>query len=253
MDPIKTEPDLEDEIPRFVTPSSSIPSSVETVDLTNDEYFGEFINFLENIRDHRKQTTKKRTRQLKHISDVISLQVVHLQLTSFYQDSYVCSLFGIDFKNVMVYGRVTPGTVKQENNTQIYKLDDGTGIVEVHYAHGLKRDLDNLIAVHSCEKILTTRTPLNEEQVPNDPQELAELKLLLTLVKSRCQQRLQYFPLGTRCFAVGRPFLNRYDRVSLYAYSMHADNNPVGKSAEVFWKTHLAQCYEQRYAPAIAE
>lgn len=272
--PIKTEPDLEEEIPRFVTPTSSIPSSVETVDLTNDEYFGEFKNFLANIRDHRKQTTKKRTRQLKHITDVISLQAVHLQLASFYQDSYVCSLFGIDFKNVMVYGRVTPGTVKQENNTQIYKLDDGTGIVEVHYAHGLKRDLgkfialnirfegfyidffnklDNLIAVNSCENILTTRTPLNEEQVPTDPQQLADLKLLLTLVKSRCQQRLQYFPLGTRCFAVGRPFLNRFDRVSIYAYSMHADNNPVGKSAEVFWKTHLAQCYEQRYARAIAE
>nr|XP_019528720.2 uncharacterized protein LOC109400679 [Aedes albopictus] len=247
---IKSEPDLEEEIPRFVASASGIPASVELVDLTNDEYFSEFRNFLDNIQDHRIQAAKKRTRQLKHVSDVMALQVAHIQLISFYQESYVCSLFGIDFRNVMVYGRIIPGTVKHENNTQIYKLDDGSGIVEVYYAHGLKRDIDNLTAVHSCENILTTRTPLNEEQVPKDAQQLANLKLLLALVKTRCQQRLQYFPLGTRCFAIGRPFMNRHDRVSLYAYSMHADGDGLvpGETAEIFWKTHLALCYEQKYA-----
>lgn len=246
-DRVKAEPDVEEEIPRFVASSSGIPASVELVDLTNDEFFSEFQNFLGNLKDHRSQASKKQSRQLKHVSDVIALQVAHIQLISFYQEMYVSSLFGIDFRNVMIYGRIIPGTVKHENNTQIYKLDDGSGVVEVFYAHGLKRDLDNLTAVHTCENILTTRTPLNEEQVPKDPQQLADLKLLLGLVKSRCQQRLQYFPLGTRCFAIGRPFMNRHDRVSIYAHSMCADDDRSGRSAEIFWKTHLALCYEQRY------
>ncbi|XP_062542983.1 uncharacterized protein LOC134210752 [Armigeres subalbatus] len=245
---IKTEPNLEQEETQTIATTSGIPGSVELVDLTNDEYFDEFKNFLANIADHRKQATSKRNRQVKHVTEVMALQVVHLQRISFYQESYVCSLFGIDFRNVMIYGRITPGRVKHENNTQVYKLDDGSGVVEVHYAHGLKRDLDNLTAVNSCENTLQTRTPLNEDQVPKDPQQLADLKLLLGLVKTRCQQRLQYFPLGTRCFAIGRPFMNRSDRVSIYAYSMHADNDTVGRSTEIFWKTHLALCYEQKYA-----
>lgn len=114
-DRVKAEPDVEEEIPRFVASSSGIPASVE------------------------------RTRQLKHVSDVIALQVAHIQLISFYQEMYVSSLFGIDFRNVMIYGRIIPGTVKHENNTQIYKLDDGSGVVEVFYAHGLKRDLGKIL------------------------------------------------------------------------------------------------------------
>ncbi|XP_055533799.1 uncharacterized protein LOC129723544 [Wyeomyia smithii] len=253
LDQIKTElDDVEQQIPRHlmqrdVTPNVSF--AMDTVDLTNDEYICEFENFLRGIQDHRKQ--KRVLRQQKHIEDVIPLQIIHMNLVNFYQEAYVGSLFGIDFKNVMIYGRISPGVVRQENNTHIYKLDDGSGIVDVHYAHGLVRDVENLISANKCEDILKTRSPLNEEQVPEKSEDKEDLKLLLSLVKSRCQQRLEYFTLGTRCFVIGRPFLNRWDRVSVYAYSMHADHNTPGRSAEVFWKTHLALCYEQRYAPAL--
>lgn len=258
VDSIKTEPgndsDLEDRIQRHLLQREIAPNvcvSVDTVDLTRDEYISEFENFLGNIREHRKQQNEKTiARQLKRIEDVIALQVAHLQLISFYQEAYVGTLFGINFKKVMIYGRITPGAVRQENNIQVYKLDDGSGTVDVHYPHGLPKDVENLVSVNKCEDILTTRSPLNEEQVPANPEHKDDLKLLLALVKSRCQQRLEYFTLGTRCFVIGRPFLNRGDRVSIYAYSMHADNTP-GESAEVFWKTHLALCYEQRYGHTI--
>lgn len=276
---IKKEPkdnsDLEQHIQRHLVQrdvAANISVSVDTVDLTRDEYFNEFESFLSCIQEYRKPRNEKTIfRQLKHVEEVIAVQVIHLQLISFYQEAYIGTLFGINFKNVMVYGRLSPGVVRQENNTQIYKLDDGSGTVDVHYAHGLPKDvgkilnlknqfyqvissiisIENLVSVNKCEDILTTSSPLNEEQVPENLEENEDLKLLLALVKDRCQQRLEYFTLGSRCFVIGRPFVNRWDRVSIYAYSMHADTNAPGKSAEVFWKTHLAICYEQRYAPAL--
>ncbi|XP_053683496.1 uncharacterized protein LOC128733750 isoform X2 [Sabethes cyaneus] len=256
---IKKEPrddtDLEQRIPRHLVQrdiAANISVSVNTIDLTRDEYFNEFESFLNSIQDYRKPRKDKRIfRQLKHVEEVLALQTVHLQLISFYQEAYIGTLFGINFKNVMIYGRIIPGAVRQENNTQIYKLDDGSGTVDVHYAHGLPKDVENLVSINKCEDILATRSPLNEEQVPDSTEEKEHLKLLLALVKNRCQQRLEYFTLGTRCFVIGRPFLNRWDRVSIYAYTMHADADAPEKSAEVFWKTHLAICYEQRYAPAL--
>uniref|UniRef100_A0A8D8N912 (northern house mosquito) hypothetical protein n=1 Tax=Culex pipiens TaxID=7175 RepID=A0A8D8N912_CULPI len=256
---IKTEPedDLEQAIPRSVVQTRSAPNlatAVDIVDLTKDEFFCEFHHFLGNVQDLRQRQQKAGAQQRRRfqpgqITDVMALQVAHLQLVSFYQEAYVCSLFGVNFKNVMVYGRVSPGSVRQENNTHIYRLDDGTGTVEVHYPHGLQRDLDNLLTVRCCEDTLQSGgTPLNDDQIPKDPQARADLQLLIDMVKSRCQQRLRYFRLGDHCFAVGRPFQNRTDRVSLYAHSMHADRGPV---TELFWKTHLARLYEEKYAKAI--
>ncbi|XP_058835474.1 uncharacterized protein LOC131692440 [Topomyia yanbarensis] len=250
------EPDLEHDIPRFLVQTSAapnIPTTVEIVDLTNDEFISEFRHFLSNVQYSRKQGNKKVIRQKELVVELISLQVVHLQLISFYQEAYVGTLFGIDFRSVIVYGRVTPGPVKQHNNTHIYKLDDGSGTVEVYYAHALPRDVDKLTDVNKCEDILKTRNPLNDEQVPENPDHKADLKLLLSLVKSHCQRRLEYFQLGTRCFVIGRPFLNRFDQVSIYAHSMYADGDKDGKSAEVFWKTHLALCYEREYSAACRQ
>ncbi|XP_055621423.1 uncharacterized protein LOC129765294 [Toxorhynchites rutilus septentrionalis] len=255
MDHIKAEncsqpqADWEADIHQFAIQKDSVPKSVEIVDLTNDEYLSEYEAFLKNIKAHRKPNPNKRS--LKNVVEIVPLQVAHLQLINLHQDAYVGTVFGMDFKNVMVYGRITPGPVRHENNTHIYNLDDGTGVVSVHYSHGLPRDIDNLTAVHRCEDILTNPTPLNEEQVPADQNRRTDLKLLLELVKTRCRQRLEYFRLGDRCFAIGRPFLDRFDRVAIYAYSLHSDNDSAGHSAEIFWKTHLALCYEQKYGPAV--
>ncbi|XP_055609010.1 uncharacterized protein LOC129756219 [Uranotaenia lowii] len=259
---VKQEPmDLEQAIPRFCVASGSgadeIPTRVETIDLTKEEFLTEFMNFVEAIQVHRKTRTSLRSicrQRAQKVEEFLPLQVVHIQLITFYQEAYVCSLFGLDFKKIMIYGRVIPGTVRQENNTHIYRLDDGTGSVEVHYPHGLKRDLDNMAAVNSCENILNSRTALNEDQVPDDPEQLADLKQLLSLIKTRCKKQVEYFPLGSHCFIIGRPFLNRTDRVSIFAYSMHADDSTIGgPTTELFWKTHLAQCYERRYMSEVSK
>ncbi|XP_058461998.1 uncharacterized protein LOC131436994 [Malaya genurostris] len=244
-----TESDIEQNIPRYLV-QPDVPN-IETIDLTNDEFTSEFENFLCNIPNHRKQSQKQFNRNKKPVTELITLQVAHVHLIDFYQDVQLATLFGIDFKNVMVYGRIIPKKVKEHNNTHIYQLDDGSGTVEVHFAHGLPKDLDNLIKVSNCEDILKTGTPLNEDKVPENPDHKAALKLLLGLVKTRCQRRLEGFKLGSRCFAIGRPFINWSDQVSIYAHSMYADEDKGGKSAEVFWKTHLATCYEREYSASL--
>lgn len=253
---IKNEPsdDIEQAIQRHLVQTDNQDGCcIDFVDLSNDEYFSEFQNFVAGIRDHRQKSTadlRKCTRQRgNRAKEVMSLQVTHLQRADFHQDSYLCSLFGIDFKSVMVYGRVTPGSIREANNTRVYCLDDGTGTVEVHYAHGMKKDVDNLTAVNKCESILSSRTPLNEEEVPEDPKQKSELALLLRLIKERCQKQLRYFALGTHCFAIGRLFLNRSDKVSVYAYSMYADQDSTDRTSEILWKTYLAKCYEEQYLP----
>ncbi|KFB48718.1 AGAP007219-PA-like protein [Anopheles sinensis] len=141
-EPIDLENDIEHSIPTFVVkpPTTLLESSVEVIDLTDEEFLNEFKSFLTTLperradKDARKNTTKAKSKTSQRTQ---CMPIDYLEYVCFQQDSFICELFDFTFTNAMLYGRVTAETVKDD--MVIYRLDDGTGAVDVFYRAGNKK------------------------------------------------------------------------------------------------------------------
>ncbi|XP_058121199.1 uncharacterized protein LOC131294617 [Anopheles ziemanni] len=246
-EPIDKENDIEHAIPTFVLkpPTSLLESSVEVIDLTEEQFLNEFKSFLTTLperrvdKDARKNTTKAKSKASQRTQ---CMPIDYLEHVCFQQDTFICELFDFTFTNVMLYGRVTAETVKDD--VVIYRLDDGTGAVDIFYRPGNKKYSDNLTKLEYCDDLLRRKnTPFNEESVPESAELRKHLRLLIQIAKAQCTKRLNRIKLGTLCFVAGNPFMGREDKVCVFAHSMFPDDE-LGRSCELFWKTHLLNIYE---------
>ncbi|XP_050073046.1 uncharacterized protein LOC126561144 [Anopheles maculipalpis] len=245
---LPTDNDVEDLLPTFkVVPRNKIlHEQVEVIDLTEDHFMNEFKSFLTTIGERRQDIDAKRNEtktKLKSVIKTLSVSIDFLSQVHVYQDSFLCELFRVNFRNAMVYGRLTAETFRE--NVTIYQIDDGTAKIDVFFRPSSnKKMLDNLNKLLLCEDALQRkRPPLNEDSIPDSVELRKQLKLLVSIAKARCQTQLTRFKLRTQCFAIGRPFLGREGNIAMYAESILPDDE-FGDTCELFWKCYLLAMYE---------
>uniref|UniRef100_A0A182WJR3 Uncharacterized protein n=1 Tax=Anopheles minimus TaxID=112268 RepID=A0A182WJR3_9DIPT len=239
--------DIEESLPVFKVLSNSklLQTSIEVVDLTQDDFVKEFKSFLNNLTDQRRDidtrrcSTKAKHKKVKHILCVPALLLDHVRI---HQDSFIFELFRLNFTNIMLYGKLTSETFRDD--VKIYQIDDGTAMVDVYYRPSNKTMLDNLNKLNCCEETLRRKpSPLNEESVPESLELRRHLKLLISIAKEQCHMHLANLKLRTQCFAIGHPFTNIQGKASVFAETILPDTE-VGNSCELFWKSYLLSQFE---------
>ncbi|XP_058066002.1 uncharacterized protein LOC131215628 [Anopheles bellator] len=249
---IKTEPGESENDAESVLPTLEIGSlrqlldrEVEVIDLTEDDYLKEFQTFLSTLAERRSDiearsaTTKLKSKKVRY---VLGVAVEYLEEICFHQDSSICELFDLQFKNLLMYGRLVE-QIQKEDMT-IYSLDDGTGRVAVYYKHTHEKEKGILSKLDYLEHVLRdANQPLNDEGVPESVELRNHLKTIIEMTKANCLRRMNHPALETRCFVLGVPFIRHDDTVAIYAFSLLPELER-GKSSELFWKSYLISFYE---------
>ncbi|XP_052873732.1 uncharacterized protein LOC128279051 [Anopheles cruzii] len=258
---IKTEPsesenDVESVLPTFEIGSLQqlLDREVEVIDLTEDEYMKEFQTFLSTLAERRidiearSATTKLKSKKIRY---VLGVAVEYLEEICFHQDASIGELFDLQFKNLLMYGRLVEQL--QKDDMTIYNLDDGTGRVAVYYKHKHEKEKGILSKLDYLEHVLRdANQPLNDEGVPESAELRDHLKTIIEMTKANCLRRMHHPALGTRCFVLGVPFIRHDDTVAIYAFSLLPELER-GKSSELFWKSYLISFYEPYFVDEESE
>ncbi|XP_052895776.1 uncharacterized protein LOC128302965 [Anopheles moucheti] len=241
------EDDIEDMLPvhKVLAKSKLLQTSVEVIDITENEYENEFKGFLNTLSDRRhdidarRTGTKAKSKSVKHVLCVPAHFMSHVRI---HQDTFICELFRMNFTNAMLYGTLTSQHFKDD--VTIYQLDDGTAKVDVHYRSSNNKMLDHLNKLTCCEETLRRKpSPLNEESIPASVELRRHLRLLISIAKAQCHKQLARLELRTQCFVIGRPFTGIEGKVCVFAQTILPDNE-VNNSCELFWKSYLLAVYE---------
>uniref|UniRef100_A0A182N913 OB domain-containing protein n=1 Tax=Anopheles dirus TaxID=7168 RepID=A0A182N913_9DIPT len=250
---IKSEPpddangDVESQLPVYtvLSENAKLHASVEVVDLTEDEYMKQFKSFLATLPERRMdiENRKAGTNAVsKTVVFILSAPASYLPCVRMQQDAFICELWRIKFKNIMLCGRITAVTFKDDVN--IYELDDGTGRVNVYHRQANNKFLDVLNKQAILEDLMRRKpSPLNDESIPDSAKLRSQLRLLLDIIKDRCRRLLARPSLRTRYFVIGQTFAGMDGKVNVFAHNMYEDAEQ-SVSCELFWKTHLLSIYE---------
>ncbi|XP_049540838.1 uncharacterized protein LOC125954499 [Anopheles darlingi] len=222
---------------------------IEVIDLTNEET--EFRTFVQTLPRPRlvpvKHSAPGPSSAVSCSTGVIRIYALavpmdYIRKIKLYQDFTGGELFNKQFKLLMVYGRLTQQRVK-DDSTVVYKLDDGTGQVNVMFRKTKRKIIDTLNKLSQCEEILLRREKSANNTEGEYPDSLhASLKAIMAMARANCARQINQPPLGTRCFATGFPFQSFNGDITVFAHSFVADSEG-GKSMELFWKSYLLSLY----------
>ncbi|XP_053674740.1 uncharacterized protein LOC128725046 [Anopheles nili] len=232
-------------VPNVISSKPIAFEAMEIIDLTNDEYVAEFksINTLREGRtDKQYDKSCKTNSKLKNVKFIHAAPLCYLSKVIFHQDTSMPELFGIKFKNIMLYGKLTKINILKDFT--VYELDDGTASHSVFYRPTGNKYLDYLNKLNNCEDLLRSEPlPQNEESTINSKELRSHLSLLIRIAKFHCSKRLAEFKLGQLCFVSGRLFVSQDGQVNISAWSIFPDGEHIN-SCELLWKSYLISQYQ---------
>ncbi|XP_050093840.1 uncharacterized protein LOC126576576 [Anopheles aquasalis] len=174
----------------------------------------------------------------------LAVPVDYIQINQLYEDFAGGELFKMRFIQLMIYGRLTQKRMK-DDSTFIFRLDDGTGQVNVMFRNTNKKIIDTLNKLSQCEELMLRKEKSANNSEVGYPAALHEpLKTIMAMARANFSIRNSQPPLGRECFAVGFPYQSINGGVTSFAHPVVADTED--KSMDLCWKSYLLEITQVR-------
>ncbi|XP_050094125.1 uncharacterized protein LOC126576866 [Anopheles aquasalis] len=244
----------EAEAQNVVRENSPTEELIEVIDLTNEEE--EFQSFVQSLPQTQIKSQplpaepsapgpssvvpRSSTRQ-SYTYFSLPVPVDYVQQIQLNEDFAGGELFKMRFRQLMLYGRLTQKHMK-DDSTFIFRLDDGTGQVNVMFRNTKIKIIDTLNNLSQCEELILRREKSAANTEVGYPESLHEpLKTIMAMARANCARQNSLPPYGRGCFVVGFPYQSINGGVAIFAHTVVADTND--KSMDLYWKSYLLSFY----------
>lgn len=189
-------------------------------------------------------------------------------------------IYGQKFRTVMFYGRCKPcgdSRAQRDRNVKLYQVDDGSGMVIVHFPHfdtkysgmnsinlslniGIQWILAFIISALSrgIERLLDEYALAQKEGIPYlgtehfEPKSdkckemLQNVNILINIIRRNGAIKQDFFTHGCKVCVIGRVFSHSDGTNHVFAYHMIEDV-AVDRDFEMKFKHHLISVYKNKY------
>lgn len=203
-------------------------------------------------------------------------------------------MYGRRFRKVIFYGRCEPVATRSskydeasregnDTNKRIYRIDDGSASIIVHFMHASKKYQSEYYSIHgniarfyssldvfcfAFATILDLQRGINQLSNEFDDacrsgipylggdyqptslrcqQMLGHLKTIIAVIKRNAYIRQDYFTNGSKMCVVGTPFLNTSSNtVQIIGFDMLEDHH-ASRQLEINFKQTLYEFYDKKY------